>query len=85
MSKPSVKNSVAKSKSKKWENPKVILDDPTKDRGYESFIQETEGKENKGGDPRLNQPVRTEISAEQARRQAAALERLRKRGHLFDT
>jgi hypothetical protein len=73
-----------KHKAKKWEDPKVILDDPSKEKRYDDFIKETEGKENKGGDPRADAPIYIEASKEQLKRQAAALARLKKRGYLFD-
>ena len=59
---------------------KIVTDKPLGDSRIARFIAETEGKENKGGDPRLTAPIKNSLTAKEQARQTAALERLRKKG-----
>ena len=69
-----------RNKSKKWEDPKVIAENPEKIGEYREFIEATEGTENKGGDPRVNEVIKTTMSEKDYKRQQAAMKRLKERG-----
>ena len=67
-------------KSKKWEDSEVLNDNPMSDGRVRKFIEQTEGYENKGGDPRKDTLIKTSISEKQYQRQQEAMRRLKERG-----
>jgi hypothetical protein len=59
------KGKIKKINKKRQSAPKIIALDPTSvEARYRKFIEETEGKENKGGDPRLNEPTRQSLDSD---------------------
>ena len=78
------KNKVAarKHKSTKWEDPKVINDDPMTDNRIRQFIHDTEGTENKGGAEITT--TRSQMTEKEIRKQQAAMKRLQEKGFPID-
>ncbi len=58
----------AKTKNDKWENPKIV-GDPMKSDKARDFIEKTEGRENRGGDKRLSQKIKSSLSEKEAKAQ----------------
>jgi len=55
-----------KSKSNKWESPLVVSKEPLEDPVRRRFVEETEGRESKGHDPRTREITKASISEKEA-------------------
>ena len=60
--------------------PEVINENPMVEGRIRKFIDETEGRENKGGDVRCDTPIRTSLTEREFKRQQEAMRRLKERG-----
>ena len=53
--------------SKKWIKPRIVADSPLGE--YKAFIEDTEGRENTGGDPRTRKFTRGTMTDKEYRKQ----------------